>query len=38
MQLKGTCGGRDNIILACTHFLKIEDNTFIIKEVKNSKR
>jgi hypothetical protein len=25
----------DNIILACTHFLKIKDNSFIIKEIKN---
>lgn len=25
----------DNIILACTHFLALKDNTFIIKEIKN---
>lgn len=24
-----------NLILACTHFLKLEDNLFVIKEVKN---
>ena len=28
---------RDNIILACTHFLRLKDNTFIIKEIRNKK-
>ncbi len=26
-----------NIILACTHFLRLDDNIFIIKEIKNTK-
>lgn len=26
-----------NIILACTHFLRLDDNLFIIEEIKNTK-
>lgn len=26
-----------NIILACTHFLRLDDNVFIVEEIKNTK-
>jgi glutamate racemase len=34
-EINNKISNYDNIILACTHFLKLKDNTFIIKEVKN---
>lgn len=29
--------GKKKIILACTHFLRLEENVFIIKEIRNKK-
>jgi glutamate racemase len=34
-RINNKLSGYDNIILACTHFLNLKENTFIIKEVKN---